>query len=173
MATISDEATYPRLMTEKIAVSVVLNRDVPVNASHGVWVVTLYAENGELVGDPIVLPTQERSFHPHEEAGQALRTRGYFVGNWFNVEGDRWNGEVEPFGPKTTVHVHFLQGPLHLSGTIEAYGLPDYVKLDSGDRYPLWQRIPNMDSKGSADAHYSEFHGLEFPADAPVCSDAR
>lgn len=160
-------------MTDKVAVSAVLDRDVPHGASHGVWVVMLYAENGELVGDPLVLPTRERSFQPLDEAAEALRTRGYRVGNWFNVDGARWNGEVEPFGPKTSVRVHFLHGALHLSGTVETYGLPEYIQLDSQDRHPSWVRIPAMDSQGSAEAHYREFHGAEFPASAPVCSDAR
>jgi hypothetical protein len=161
-------------MEEKIAVSAVVDRDVPVGSAHGVWVLTLYTENGEVVvEDSRVLPTQERSFEPLDEAAAVLRERGYLVSNWINVEGDRWNGDVERFGPKEVVRVHFIEGDVHLSGSVEAYGIPEYVQLAVGEYYPFWVRLSEMGSRGSADAHYREFHGVEFPGDAPVCTDAR
>ncbi|MCS5513990.1 hypothetical protein NY537_14700 [Curtobacterium flaccumfaciens pv. betae] len=72
----------------------------------------------------------------------------------------------------TNLTVHFDNGSTHLSGQIEAESLPDYVWVKVEGMHPYWVRH-NIWEGGSADGHYREFNGAEFPADSPVCTDVR
>lgn len=159
---------------DQIATHVNISRDVPVGGgeSGGVWKLTLYSDTGYVV-DVLALPTRDRLASPVEEAAAALRDRQYTVSNWVQPADDQWNGQVERFGEKDTVVVHFDDEGLHLSGTVQSYGTPRFVELAvDGQSYPTWWKLADQQEKGSADAHYRPYEGLETEGDVPVCTNA-
>ncbi|WP_131845514.1 MULTISPECIES: hypothetical protein [unclassified Curtobacterium] len=147
-------------------------RDVPAGGSRGVWRLDLISETGAVV-DVVSLPTEDRDTDPLAEATEALRVRQYDVGDWVQPSEEHWNAQVERFGLKDTLVVHFQDENLHLSGTVESYGTPRFIELDvEGQKYPEFWKIEDTRESGSADAHYRPYTGLETDGDVPVCTNA-
>lgn len=157
---------------DQIATNVNISRDVPVGGGEGLWKLSLYSDTGYLV-DAIALPTRDRKASPLEEAAAALSERQYAVGDWVQPDAEEWNAEVQRFGEKDTITVHFVDEGLHLSGTVESYGTPRFVELAvEGQNHHQWWTLADLRELGSADAHYRPYEGLETEGDVPVCRDA-
>jgi hypothetical protein len=158
---------------DQIATHVNISRDVPVGAGDGVWKLTLFSDTGYVV-DAIVLPTRDRKANPLEEATAALWERQYGVLGWVQPDDEEWNAEVARFGAQDTITVHFVDEGLHLSGTVESYGTPRFVELEvENPDYPRWWILAEQQERGSADAHYRPYEGLETDEDVPLCTNAR
>lgn len=157
----------------QIATHVNISRDVPVGGvGGGVWKLTLFSDTGYVV-DLVALPTRDRKVSPLEEATTALRDRQYTVANWVQPADEEWNGQVERFGDKDTITVHFVDGDQHLSGTVESYGTPRFVELAvQGQNLHQWWTLADLRELGSADAHYRPYEGLETEGDVPLCTNA-
>lgn len=137
---------------DQIATHVNISRDVPVNASEGIWKLTLFSDTGYVVA-AIVLPTHDRRSNPIEEAASMLRERQYAVLGWVQPDDEEWNAEVARFGAQDTITVHFVDEGLHLSGTVESYGTPRFVELEvENSDYPSWWILAEQQERGSAAA---------------------
>ncbi|MCS5524766.1 hypothetical protein NY551_18685 [Curtobacterium flaccumfaciens pv. oortii] len=158
---------------DQIATNANISRDVPVGGvSGGVWRLTLYSDTGYVVA-ATALPTRDRKANPIEEAIAALRDLQYTVGDWVQPDDEEWNAEVERFGDKDTITVHFVDGDQHLSGTVESYGTPRFVELAvEGQNLHQWWTLADLRELGSADAHYRPYEGLETEGDVPLCTNA-
>lgn len=158
---------------DQIATHVNISRDVPVGASEGVWKLTLYSDDGHVV-DAIALPTRDRKANPLEEVTNVLREQQYAVLGWAQSDDEEWNAQVARSGAQDTLIVHFVTEGLHLSGTVESYGTPRFVELRVEDAgYPRWWVLAEQQERGSADAHYRPYEGLEADGEVPLCTNAR
>lgn len=84
--------SYYALNMAMTAVDATVTRDVTVNGG-GVWKLTLFAENGEVV-DVQVLRTRDRFLQPIDEASEALARLGYVDDTWRDLGDERWSAQL-------------------------------------------------------------------------------